>query len=45
MFGLGLGAGMCVIVFVATGGTDLAPNTWTQIALLVIGAALAGSSC
>ena len=42
LFALGLGAALLVVVFVATGGTDLGPNTWTQIALLVIGAALAG---
>jgi len=42
LFALGLGAGLLVVVFVATGGTDLGPNTWTQIALLLIGAALAG---
>src|SRR5205085_10524426 len=42
VFGLGLGAGLSVVVFVATGGTNLAPNTWTQIVLLVLGAALAG---
>ncbi len=27
-----------VIVFVATGGDDLGPNTWVQIAMLVLGA-------
>ena len=42
VFGLGLGAGLCAVVFVATGGSDLGPNTWTQIALLLIGAVLAG---
>src|SRR5689334_19025136 len=41
LFGLGLGAGLLVVVFVATGGADLGPNTWTQIALLVMGGALA----
>ena len=32
-----LTAGFGLIVFVATGGTDLAPNTWVQIALLAVG--------
>jgi hypothetical protein len=41
IFGLGLGAALCIVVFVATGGTDLGPNTWTQIVLLLVGAALA----
>jgi tetratricopeptide (TPR) repeat protein len=36
-----LTAGFATIVFVATGGSDLAPNTWVQIALLVFGAACA----
>ena len=30
-------AGFGLVVFVATGGTDLGPNTWVQIALLVVG--------
>jgi O-antigen ligase len=36
-----LAACFTVIVFVATGGTDLGPNTWIEIALLAIGAASA----
>jgi hypothetical protein len=32
-----LTAGFALVVFVATGGTGLGPNTWVQIALLVIG--------
>src|ERR1700733_15396556 len=36
-----LAAGFAVIVFVATGGTDLAPNTWIQIVLIAIGAGCA----
>jgi hypothetical protein len=32
-----LTVGFGLVVFVATGGTDLGPNTWVQIALLVIG--------
>ena len=31
-----LAAGFALVVFVATGGTDLGPNTWVQIALLVV---------
>ncbi|HET6870755.1 MAG TPA: O-antigen ligase family protein [Solirubrobacteraceae bacterium] len=34
-----LTVGFGLVVFVATGGTDLGPNTWVQIALLVIGVA------
>jgi O-Antigen ligase len=32
-----LAACLAAIVFVATGGTDLAPNTWIEIALIVVG--------
>ncbi|MGN6872942.1 MAG: O-antigen ligase family protein [Solirubrobacteraceae bacterium] len=32
-----LTVGFGLVVFVATGGTNLGPNTWVQIALLVIG--------
>ncbi len=45
-----LAVGLGAVVFVATGGTDLGPNTWVQIALLVVGAgslvatALAGAA-
>ena len=39
--GLGLAAGFALIVFVTTGGTDLGPNTWTEIVLLAIGIGLA----
>jgi hypothetical protein len=34
-----LAVGFGLVVFVATGGTDLGPNTWVQIALLALGAA------
>jgi O-Antigen ligase len=34
-------AGFALVVFVATGGTDLGPNTWVQIALLVVAAGCA----
>ena len=33
-----LALGFALVVFVATGGTDLGPNTWVQIALLIIAA-------
>jgi hypothetical protein len=32
---------LVLLAFLTTGGTDLAPNTWVQISLLVVGAALA----
>jgi O-antigen ligase len=38
---LALAAGLVLIVFVTTGGTNLAPNTWTQIVLTLLGAAAA----
>ena len=41
VLGVALAAGFGVIVFAATGGTDLAPNTWVEIALTAIGAACA----
>jgi hypothetical protein len=36
--GVALATGFGLIVFAATGGTELAPNTWVQIALIAIGA-------
>jgi hypothetical protein len=36
-----LAAGFGLVVFIATGGTDLGPNTWVQIALLVVAAGCA----
>src|ERR1700761_8627789 len=33
-----LAAGFAVVVFVASGGTDLAPNTWVEIGLLAVAA-------
>ena len=41
VLGVALATGFGVIVFAATGGTDLAPNTWVEIALTAIGAACA----
>ena len=41
VFGAALAAGFALIVFVATGGTDLAQNTWVEITLTVVGAACA----
>jgi len=37
--GVALATGFGLIVFAATGGTELAPNAWVQIALIAIGAA------
>ncbi len=34
-------AGFAAIAFVATGGTDLAPNTWVEITLIAVAAACA----
>jgi hypothetical protein len=36
--GVALATGFGLIVFAATGGTELAPNTWVEIALIAIGA-------
>ncbi|HEY2438241.1 MAG TPA: hypothetical protein VGH93_13755, partial [Solirubrobacteraceae bacterium] len=41
VLGVALAAGFGLIVFTATGGTDLAPNTWVEIALAAVGAASA----
>jgi hypothetical protein len=38
-----LTAGFGLVVFVATGGTDLSANTWVQIGLLVIGVGCASA--
>ena len=38
--GLGLGIVLALIAFVTTGGVDLGPNTWTEIAIVFAGAAL-----
>jgi O-Antigen ligase len=35
--GLATAAVFCLIAFLAAGGVDLAPNTWVQVALVVIG--------
>jgi hypothetical protein len=39
--GVALATGLGIVVFAATGGTELAPNTWVEIALIAIGAACA----
>jgi hypothetical protein len=39
--GLGFAVALAVVTFVTTGGLDLAPNTWTEIVLLGVGAAIA----
>ena len=41
VLGVALATGFCVIVFAATGGTDLGPSTWVEIVLTAIGAACA----
>ena len=41
VIGAALAAGFALVVFVATGGTDLAQNTWVEITLTVVGAACA----
>ena len=40
---IALAVALCLVVFVATGGVDLAANTWTEIALIVVGV-LAGAA-
>ncbi len=40
MVGLVLAAGFTLLAFVTSGGVDLAPNTWTEITLVLLGAAL-----
>jgi hypothetical protein len=40
MLGLGLAAGFALLAFTTTGGVDLAPNTWAEIALTLLGATL-----
>jgi hypothetical protein len=37
---LTLGAALCALTFITTGGTDLGPNTWAQIALVLLAAVL-----
>jgi cytochrome c-type biogenesis protein CcmH/NrfG len=39
VLGLGLSGALLLIAFLATGGIDLAPNTWVQAALTLAGAA------
>ena len=41
VLGVALATGFCVIVFAATGGTDLGPTTWVEIVLTAVGAACA----
>jgi O-antigen ligase len=38
LVGGGVAVALVLISFLATGGTDLAPNTWVQVALVAIGA-------
>jgi hypothetical protein len=39
--GAAIAVGLGLIAFVTTGGTDLGPNTWAEIALIAVGAGLA----
>ena len=41
LLGVALVTGLGIVVFAATGGTELAPNTWVEIALIAVGAACA----
>jgi hypothetical protein len=41
--GASLGAALSLLAFVTTGGVDLGPNTWAEIVLTLIGAALGGA--
>ncbi len=41
LVGLTLALGLGIVSFVTGGGTDLAPNTWAEIAVTAVGAALA----
>jgi hypothetical protein len=43
VLGLVLAAALALIAFLTTGGTDVAPNTWVQIALTTIAIALAAA--
>ncbi len=42
VLGLVLAGALALLAFLTTGGTDLAPNTWVQIALTTTAAVLAG---
>ena len=41
--GVGLGAGLVLLAFVTNAGGDLAPTTWAEIALTLLGAGICGS--
>jgi len=43
LLGLVLAFGLALVAFLTTGGTDLAPNTWVQIALIAIASGLAAA--
>ena len=42
-FGCGLAALFVLVAFVTTGGTDLGPNTWMEIAAALLAAAAAAA--
>ncbi|MGZ4198378.1 MAG: O-antigen ligase family protein [Solirubrobacteraceae bacterium] len=41
--GTALAAGFALVAFLTAGGTDIGPNTWVEIALILVGAALAAA--
>jgi tetratricopeptide (TPR) repeat protein len=43
LLALALAGALLAVAFLTTGGTDLAPNTWVEIALTVIGVGTAGA--
>jgi hypothetical protein len=42
--GLAIALGVGLIAFLTTGGTDLGPNTWSEIALIAVGAGLGAAA-
>ena len=43
LVGAAVALALVLIAFLASGGTDLRPNTWVQVALVALGAAAAGA--
>jgi tetratricopeptide (TPR) repeat protein len=41
--GLGIAASLALVAFLTTGGTELGPNTWVEIALSILGAVVAAT--
>jgi hypothetical protein len=44
LIGLALAAGLCAEAFVTTGGVALGANTWAEVVLIVVGAALCAAA-